>query len=90
MGYRDIYKESNEQAEERFLLVMERIAEIAEEYEGKAKIGKVNVDEEPELAAKFGIASIPTVMVFQDGEATDTSVGYRQKAEIAAMLKGRD
>ena len=41
-------------------------------------------------AAKFGIASIPTVMVFQDGEATDTSVGYRQKAEIAAMLKGRD
>ena len=90
MGYRDIYKESNEQAEERFSLVMERIAEIAEEYEGKAKIGKVNVDEEPELAAKFGIASIPTVMVFQDGEATDTSVGYRQKAEIAAMLKGRD
>ena len=43
MGYRDIYKESNEQAEERFSLVMERIAEIAEEYEGKAKIGKVNL-----------------------------------------------
>lgn len=63
------------------------IAEIAEEYEGKAKIGKVNVDEEPELAAKFGIASIPTVMVFQDGKATNTSVGYRSKAEIAAMLK---
>ena len=54
---------------------------------GKAKIGKVNVDEEPELAAKFGIASIPTVMVFQDGKATNTSVGYRSKAEIAAMLK---
>ena len=63
------------------------IAEIAEEYEGKAKIGKINVDEEPELAAKFGIASIPTVMVFQDGKATNTSVGYRSKAEIAAMLK---
>jgi len=62
------------------------IEQIAEEYEGKAKVGKVNVDDEPELAAKFGIASIPTVLVFKNGEVTDTSVGLRPKAQIAAML----
>lgn len=62
------------------------IEQIAEEYEGKAKVGKINVDDEPELAAKFGIASIPTVLVFKNGEVTDTSVGLRPKAQIAAML----
>ena len=62
------------------------IREIAGEYEGKAKIGKVNVDEEPGLASLFGIASIPTVVVMKHGKVTDTSIGYKPKEQIAEML----
>lgn len=63
------------------------VAQIAEEYEGKVKVGKVNVDDEGELAAQFGIASIPTVMVFKNGEVTGTSVGVRPKAQLVAMFE---
>ncbi len=63
------------------------IEEIAQENEGKVKVGKVNVDEERELALQFGVSSIPTVMVFQNGEIKATSVGYRPKEEIEALLK---
>ena len=63
------------------------VAQIAEEYEGKAKVCKVNVDEEPELAARFGISGIPTVLVFKNGQLTDTLVGLRPKAELEALLK---
>lgn len=62
------------------------IAEIAEELEGKVKVGKVNVDEEGELAARFGIMSIPTVMVFKNGEVTNTSIGVCPKEELLALL----
>ena len=62
------------------------IAEIAEEYSGKVKVGKVNVDEQPELAASFHVASIPTVVVMKEGKVTDVSVGYRPKDEIVALL----
>lgn len=62
------------------------LEELAEEYEGKVKIGKVNVDEEPNLAAKFHIVSIPTLILFKDGKAVDTKVGYRPKEELKAML----
>lgn len=62
------------------------IAEIAEEQEGKIKVGKVNVDEEGALASKFGIMSIPTVLVFKDGEVTATSIGYKPKEDILALL----
>lgn len=62
------------------------IEEIAAEFEGRAKVGKVNVDEETELAAAFGIASIPTVVVMKDGKVSDASVGFKTKAQIAAML----
>ena len=63
------------------------VAQIAEEYEGKAKVCTVNVDEEPELAARFGISGIPTVLVFKNGQLTDTLVGLRPKAELEALLK---
>ena len=63
------------------------IEEIAKEYEGKIKVGKVNVDDERELALQFGVSSIPTVMVFQNGEIKATSVGYRPKEELEALLK---
>ena len=61
--------------------------EIANEYAGKVKVGKVNVDDERELALEYGVSSIPTVMVFQNGEVKQTSVGYRPKEEIEQLLK---
>ena len=48
---------------------------LHEEYEGKAVIGKVNVDEEPSLAQKFGVMSIPTVLIFKNGQLVDTQIG---------------
>ena len=62
------------------------VAEIAEEYAGKVKVGKVNVDEQPELATAFKVNSIPTVVVIRDGKIADVSVGYRPKEQITAML----
>ena len=63
------------------------IAEIAEEQAGLVKVGKVNVDEQPNLAAKFGISSIPTLIVFRNGKITANSVGVRPKSMIEDMLK---
>ena len=51
-------------------------------------IGKINVDKEPELAEKFKVLSIPTLVVIKNGNITDQSAGARPKAEILAMLKG--
>ena len=63
------------------------IAQIAEEYEGRVKVGKINVDDEPQLAARFGIVSIPTVKVFRNGQCTGSLVGLRSKAELEYLLK---
>ena len=60
---------------------------LAEEMEGVAKVGKVNVDEQPGLAARFGISSIPTLIVFEDGKVKNTSVGVVPKAMIEDMLR---
>ena len=62
------------------------LEEIAEENEGSVIVGKVNVDEEPQLAANFGIASIPTLLVFKNGEIAQKSVGVKPKAAIVAMF----
>ena len=62
------------------------IEKIAEEQEGKIKVGKIDVDEEPELAAKYGISSIPTLMVFKSGVVVKASVGVQPKAAIEAMF----
>lgn len=62
------------------------IAEIAKEYDGKIKVGKVNVDEQPELASTFKIVSIPTIVVMKEGKITNTSVGYQSKEQIEALL----
>lgn len=63
------------------------ISELAEEYDGKVKVGKINVDEQPELAAAFNVASIPMVVLFKDGKIADTSVGYRPKQQLEEMIK---
>ena len=62
--------------------------EIAEENADTLKVGKVNVDEQMELAMRFQVSSIPMLVVFKDGKAVAKSVGYRPKAEIAAMVEG--
>ena len=66
-------------------MVSPLVDEIAEETT-TAKVGKINVDEEPELAAQFGVMSIPTLMVFKDGKAVKTSVGAKPKDDIKEML----
>ena len=62
--------------------------EIAEENAGTLKVGKINVDEQMELAMRFQVSSIPMLVVFKDGKAVAKSVGYRSKSEIAAMVEG--
>ena len=62
--------------------------EIAEENIGALKVGKINVDEQMELAMRFQVSSIPMLVVFKDGKAIAKSVGYRSKPEIAAMVEG--
>lgn len=62
------------------------IDEIAGEVSGK-KVGKVNVDEQPELAERFGVMSIPTLIVMKDGKLARQAVGVRPKSEILSMLE---
>ncbi len=64
------------------------VAEIAEEYAGRVKVGKVNVDNAPEIAASYGITSIPALLLFRKGEVAKTSVGFVPKADVVAMLDG--
>lgn len=63
------------------------VDEVAEERTD-VKVGKVNVDEQMELAMRFQVSSIPMLVVFKDGKAVAKSVGYRPKSEIAAMVEG--
>ena len=62
------------------------IEELAEDFEGKAKICKVNTDEEQELGVKFGVRSIPTIIFFKDGEQVDSMVGAASKEAFAEKL----
>ena len=63
------------------------IAELAEEYEGKVKVCKYNIDDDASVAIKYGVASIPTVLLFKDGDVANKTIGFVPKAEIEAMLK---
>jgi len=60
---------------------------LAEDYEGKVKVGKVNVDENPATPAKYGIRGIPTLILFKDGKVADQVVGAVPKAQLEALLK---
>jgi len=60
--------------------------ELADEYDGKVKIGKVNIDEQQNLAAEYGVRAIPTLLVFQNGEVADQLVGARSKRDLKASL----
>ncbi len=62
------------------------LAEIAEEKADKIKVGKVNVDENPELAAQYGISGIPAMLLFKDGKVAATSVGFKPKPELESFI----
>ena len=62
------------------------VDELAGDFEGKAKIGKVDTDSNRQISAKFGIASIPTVMVFKNGEVTKKFVGLTSKDDLAKAI----
>lgn len=62
------------------------IAEIAKEQEGKFKVGKIDVDQSPMTAEKYGIMSVPTLIFFKDGEVASTLVGHRSKDDILKEL----
>jgi thioredoxin 1 len=62
------------------------VEEIAKEYDGKAVIGKVNVDENPEISMKYGIRNIPTILFLKNGEVVDKSVGAVPKNVLTEKL----
>ena len=62
------------------------IDELASDYESQLSVVKVNVDDSPQTAAKFGVRSIPTVMLFRDGKPTETAVGAQPKAQLAELI----
>ncbi len=62
------------------------IEDVAAEFEGRAVVGKVDVDEEPGLAQRFGVMSIPTLIVMKGGKVVEQAVGARSKADVAAMI----
>ncbi len=62
------------------------LEEVAEEYDGKLRIAKLNIDENPETPPKFGIRGIPTLMLFKDGSVEATKVGALSKSQLAAFI----
>ena len=68
-------------------MIAPTLAQIAEENQGKLKVGKVNVDEEMELAMRFGVTSIPLLVVMRDGQIANKAVGAMPKAKIEALFK---
>ena len=62
------------------------VEELAGDFDGKAKVGKVNVDNNQDLAAKFGIRGIPTVMLFKNGETLNSFVGLKSKEDLAGAI----
>lgn len=62
------------------------IDELAEDFEGKANVCKVNTDEEQDLAVKYGVRSIPTILFMKDGEVVDTMIGASSKQALAEKL----
>ncbi len=65
------------------------VEELAKDYEGKAVIGKLNVDNNPGIATKYGIRSIPTILFLKNGEVVDRSVGAVPKSTLSGKLDGQ-
>jgi thioredoxin 1 len=69
-------------------MIAPSLEEISTEMAGKVKVAKLNIDENPELAAKFGVRSIPTLAIFKGGEVADISVGAKPKTALSAWIAG--
>lgn len=67
-------------------MIAPTIQELAEEFDGQATIGKLDVDQNQQTAAKYGVRSIPTLIIFQNGEEVTRFTGVRPKSELAAKL----
>ena len=67
-------------------MIAPTLSRIAESHEGTIKIGKVNVDEQMELAVQFGITAIPTLIAFRDGQKVNQAMGYMSKDQILALV----
>jgi thioredoxin 1 len=65
------------------------VEELAKEYEGKAVIGKLNVDNNPNVSMEFGVRNIPTILFFKNGKVVDKQVGAVPKAQLAAKLQAQ-
>ena len=63
------------------------VDQVAEENHSAVKVGKINIDEEPELASRYGVMSIPTLVLFKDGKAVITSVGVKSKSAVEEMIR---
>ena len=63
------------------------VDDFDEESEGKVKVGKVNIDDEPDLASRFGVMSIPTAILFKNGQAVQSMVGVQPKAKLEEMVR---
>jgi thioredoxin 1 len=63
------------------------IEALASDYQGKVKVAKLNVDDNPEAAGRFGVRSIPTLIVFKDGEAQQAAVGVKPKGQLAELIE---
>ena len=62
--------------------------ELASEYDGKVKIGKINIDDQQNLSSQFGIRAIPTLLLFKGGQVAEQIVGLKSKRDLKAMLDG--
>jgi thioredoxin 1 len=69
-------------------MIAPALDQIASEYQGRLKVAKLNIDENPELAAQFGVRSIPTLMIFKAGEVADMKVGAAPKTVLSNWING--
>lgn len=69
-------------------MIAPALEDIANELNGKVKVAKLNIDENPELAAQFGVRSIPTLMIFKAGEVADMKVGAAPKTVLSHWISG--
>ncbi|MDN2568268.1 thioredoxin [Aquibium sp. A9E412] len=69
-------------------MIAPALEEIAGEMDGKVKIAKVNIDENPELATQFGVRSIPTLLLFKNGEVADMKIGAAPKTALSSWISG--
>lgn len=68
-------------------MIAPALEEISADLAGQVKVAKLNIDENPEIAARFGVRSIPTLMIFKNGEVADTKVGAAPKSALASWIK---